>query len=190
MEDIELENEILKILPSIDGMWSNQVFRKLNVSKERYTEIRNKMIDEKWIKGEHKKNRMYLTRLNFESSKFDDHDWTNITRTNCDNFLKYLKDNKPLFRIHRDKPFKIKKQQKMILNGFFHELDRQMIVCTRVVNAEALGLIRSSKAKSIQKKCIDLVSRSIKTLLADHKEFKEEIKEYAQSQLRTVQFKI
>jgi len=29
-----------------------------------------------------------------------------------------------------------------------------------------------------------------KKLLNDHKEFKEEIKEYAQSQLRTVQFKI
>jgi len=92
MEDIEIENKILEILSPIDGMWSNQVFGELNVGKERYTEIRNKMIQEKWIKKEYEKNKMYLTRLNFEAPKFDDHDWTNITQTNCDNFLKYLKD--------------------------------------------------------------------------------------------------
>ena len=76
------------------------------------------------------------------------------------------------------------------MDAFFQELDRQMIVNTRLVNAEALGLIRSSKARFHQKKCVEFVHEFIKKLLNDHKEFKEEIKEYAQSQLRTVQFKI
>jgi len=185
-----MENKILKILPSIEGMWSNQVFRKLNVSKERYTKIRNKMIDEKWIKVEQKKNRMYLTRLNFEAPKFEEHDWTRISRLNCTNWLKYFKDNKPLFRVRLNKPFKIKKDQKIMLDAYFHELDREMIVHTRLVNAEALGLILPSKSKKHQKKCVEFVHEFIKKLLNDHKEFKEEIKEYAQSQLRTVQFKI
>ena len=65
-----------------------------------------------------------------------------------------------------------------------------MVVCTRLVNAEALGLIRSSKAIFHQRQCIEFVHEFIKKLLSDHKEFKEEIKEYAQSQVRTVQFKI
>ena len=89
-----------------------------------------------------------------------------------------------------NKPFKIKKDQKMYLDAIFHELDRQMIVCIRLVNANALGLITSTRARTHQKECIDLVHDFIKKLLNDHKEFKEEIKEYAQSQLRTVQFKI
>ena len=63
-------------------------------------------------------------------------------------------------------------------------------MCIRLVNAEALGLITSTRAKTHQKKCIDFVHEYIKKLVNDHKEFKEEIKEYAQSQLRTVQFKI
>ena len=77
-----------------------------------------------------------------------------------------------------------------MLDAYFHELDSQMIVCTRLVNAEALGLILSSRSKKHQKKCIDFVQEFIKKLLSDQKEFKEEIKEYAQSQVRTVQFKI
>ena len=78
----------------------------------------------------------------------------------------------------------------MYLNAFFHELDRQMIVCIRFVNAEALGLITSARARAIQQECIDFVKEYIKKLVNDHREFKDEIKEYAQSQLRTVQFKI
>ena len=106
---------------------------------------------------------------------------------NCTGYLKFLYDRKPLFT----KKNKVRtKNLKLYLDAFFHELDRQMIVCTRLVNAEALGLIRSSKSRMHQKKCIEFVHEFIKKLLNDHKEFKEEIKEYAQSQLRTVQFKI
>jgi glyoxylate carboligase len=65
-----------------------------------------------------------------------------------------------------------------------------MIVYTRLVNAEALGLIRQSRAEFHQKKCVDLVHEFIKALLKDHSEFKEEIKDYAQAKIRTVEFKI
>jgi len=187
MEDYEIENKILNILSPIDPMSSNELFRKLHMNKARYHRIRDKMIDEKWIKAGKKGRNLLLTRLNFESSKFDDHDWTNITRLNCDTWLKYFKDRKPLFRKNK----KIRtKDLKGKLDAYFQELDRQMIVCIRFVNAEALGLITSGRARTIQNECIEFVKEYVKKLLNDHKEFKEEIKEYAQSQLRTVQFKI
>jgi len=187
MEDIEIENNILGILSPIEPTWSNAIYRKLPVNKARYQRIRDKMIKEEWIKAEKKGRNLLLTRLNFEAPKFKGNDWTDITRINCDTWLKYFKDRKPLFRKNK----KIRtKDLKGLLDAYFHELDRQMIVCIRLVNAEALGLITSSRAKTHQKKCIDFVHEYIKKLVNDHKEFKEEIKEYAQSQLRTVQFKI
>jgi hypothetical protein len=121
------------------------------------------------------------------SSKYDQEDWTRITRMNCIGFLKFLKDRKPLFT----KKGKVRtKLLKLYLKAFFHELDRQMIVCTRLVNAEALGLVGSRTSRYHQKKCVGFVQEFIKKILNDHKEFKEEIKEYCQSQLRMVQFKI
>jgi len=183
-----MENKILGILSPIDPVWSNQLHREIGgVNKARYTRIRDKMIKEEWIKAEKKGRELLLTRLNFEAPKFEGNDWTNITKMNCDRWLKYFKDRKPLFT----KKKKVRtKDLKDLLEAYFYELDRQMIVCIRLVNAEALGLITSSRARTHQKKCIDFVHEYIKKLLNDHKEFKEEIKEYAQSQLRTVQFKI
>jgi len=187
MDDIELENNILELLSPIEPMWSNQLHRKLGVNKARYTRIRDKMIDEGWIKAEKKGRELLLTRANFEDSKFKGHDWTNITKMNCDRWLKYFKDRKPLFT----KKKKVRtKNLKGMLDAYFQELDRQMIVCIRFVNAEALGLITSARSRTIQHECIEFVKEYVKKLLNDHKEFKEEIKEYAQSQLRTVQFKI
>jgi len=187
MDDIELENKILEILSPIEPTWSNALFRKLDVNKARYQRIRDKMIDEGWIKAEKKGRNLLLTRANFEDPKYDEHDWTKITKINCDTWLKYFKDRKPLFRKNK----KIRtKDLKGLLDAYFHELDRQMIVCIRFVNAEALGLITSGRARTIQHECIEFVKEYVKKLLNDHKEFKEEIKEYAQSQLRTVQFKI
>ena len=187
MDNVELENKILEILSHIEPKWSNLVFKELRVNKARFQRIRDKMIEEGWIKSERKGREMLLTRINFESSKFVEHDWTRITRMNCSSWLKYFKDKKPLF----NKKKKIRtKNLKLYLDAFFHELDRQMIVCTRLVNAEALGLISSNRSRFHQKKCVDSVHEFIKKLLSDHKEFREEIKEYAQSQLRTVQFKI
>ena len=189
MGDVSLENKILGIISPIDEMWSNQVFRKLRVSKPRYTETRDKMIDQGWIHSELKNGRMYLKRIDFEAPKFENKDWARITRINCNTMLNHLKENKPLFKIRKKKK-SLSKENKEALDDLFHELDRQMIVYTRLVNAEALGLIRSSRAIFHQKECVELVQEFIKRLLHDHKEFKEEIKEYAQSQLRTVQFKI
>jgi len=174
MEDIEIENEILSVLSPIDPMWSNQVFRKLETDKARFTRIRDKMIEEEWIKSERKGRELLLTRINFEAPKFDEKDWTKITRINCTTWLKYFKDRKPLFTKKR----KVRtKNLKAMLDAYFHELDRQMIVCIRLVNAEALGLIRPSKSRFHQKKCIEFVHEFIKKLLRDHKEFKDEIKE-------------
>ncbi len=185
--DSEIENKILEILSTSDPVWSNAVHRKLHVNKVRYQRIRDKMIGEGWIRAEKKGRELLLTRKNFESAKFDEEDWTTITRINCTNWLEYFQGKKPLF--NKKKNIRTKEIKRM-LDAYFHELDRQMIVCIRLVNAEALGLITSSTAKTHQKKCIDFVHEYIKKLLRDHKEFKDEIKEYAQSQVRTVQFKI
>lgn len=189
MEDIEIENKILEILSPIDPMWSNQLFRKLRVNKERFTEIRDKMMKEQWVKAEKKGRNLLLTRLNFQSTKFDNHDLARITRINCKTVLQYLKDRKPLFKVTKNKT-SIRKNKKDALDTFFHELDRQMIVHTRLVNAEALGLILSGRARFHQEMCVEFVQEFIKKLLSEHKEFKKEIREYAQSQVRTVQFKI
>jgi len=187
MEDIEIENEILRKLSPIDPMWSNQLFRKLDVNKARYQRIRDNMIKQDWIKAEKNGQKLLLTRLNFDDPKFDNHDWTYPTKTNCDTWLKYFQDRKPLFTKNK----KVRnKNIKGMLDAYFHELDRQMIVCIRFVNAEALGLITSARARAIQQECIEFVKEYVKKLVNDHKEFKEEIQEYAQSQLRTVQFKI
>jgi len=187
MDDIELENKILEILSPIDSKWSNLVYSKLRVNKARFHRIRDKMIEHGWIHAEKKGRNLLLTRINFESAKFDEKDWTKIARINCTNWLEYFKNKKPLF----NKKNNVRtKEIKMMLDAYFHELDRQMIVCTRLVNAEALGLILSSRSRKHQKKCIDFVHEFIKKLLSDHKEFKYEIKEYAQSQVRTIQFKI
>ena len=187
MDDIELENKILEILSPINPKWSNQVYSELRVNKARYQRIRDKMIEQGWIHAEKKGRELLLTRKNFESAKFDEKDWTNIARMNCTRWLGYFQNKKPLF--NKKKNVRTK-EIKMMLDAYFHELDIQMIVCIRLVNAEALGLILSSRSRKHQKKCVDFVHEFIKKLLSDHKEFKEEIKEYAQSQVRTVQFKI
>ena len=189
MNDVELESEILGLLSPINPIWSNALFRKLGGNKARFQKTRDKMIEAGWIRSEVKNGRMYLTRLNFESSKFEDHDWTDVTRENCNNFLDYLRDRKPLFTGTKNKKIRTKKL-KEILDAFFQELDRQMIVNIRLVNAEALELILADRARLHQIRCVDLVHEFINRLLYDHREFREEIKEYAQSLLRTVQFKI
>jgi len=189
MNDIAIENKILETLSPINEMWYNQLFRKFHVNKARFQRIRDKMIDQGWIHSELKNGRMYLTRIDFEAPKFENKKWAKITRINCNTMLNHLKENKPLFKIRKKKK-SLSKENKEALDTLFHELDGQMIVHTRLVNAEAFGLIRSSRAKFHQKESVNLVREFIKKLLSDHKEFKEEIKEYAQSQLRTVQFKI
>jgi len=163
----------------------------LTLGVPQYTKNRNKLIEDGLITVEKEQNRMLLKLARFEAKgKYGDYDWTKITRENCTGYLQYLRETKPLFKITKKKKIRITKNRKLYLNAFFHELDRQMIVCIRFVNAEALGLITKVQAESVQYQCIDFVKEYIKKLVNDHREFKDEIKEYAQSQLRTVQFKI
>ncbi len=190
MKDWEAQNHILELLSPSYKMYSNEMFRAFHISKPRFHKIRDEMIEEGWIKAEKKKNRLLLSLDSFQFTKYDEPNWTRIAKINCNTFLNYLKDRKPLFTKTKTKKINIRKNRKVALNAFFHELDRQMIVCTRLVNAEALGLVSSRTSRYNQKKCIDFVREYIKKLLSDHKEFKKEIQEYAQSQLRTVQFKI
>jgi len=72
IDDTELENKILGILSHTEPKWSNQVFKELRVNKARYQRIRDKMRDQDWIKAEKKGRELLLTRLNFESSKFEE----------------------------------------------------------------------------------------------------------------------
>ncbi len=191
MNDGEIQSKILNSLSTIDSTWSNKLARELRVNKNKYTKNRNKLIEDGLITVEKEQNRMLLKLARFEAKdKYGDYDWTKITRENCTGYLQYLRETKPLFKITKKKKIRITKNRKLYLNAFFHELDRQMIMCIRFVNAEALGLIKKAQAESVQYQCIDFVKEYIKQLVNDHKEFKEEIKEYAQSQLRTVQFKI
>jgi len=97
MDDIELENNILGILSPIEPTWSNALYKPLHVNKARYQRIRDKMIDEGWIHAEKKGRELLLRRINFESAKYDEKDWTNIARINCTNWLKYFQNKKPLF---------------------------------------------------------------------------------------------
>ena len=97
MDNVELENKILEILSPIEPKWSNLVYSKLRVNKARYQRIRDKMIDEDWIHAEKKGRELLLTRINFESAKFNEKDWTKITRINCTNWLGYFQSKKPLF---------------------------------------------------------------------------------------------
>ena len=150
MNDIEIENKILEKLSPYDEISSNKLFLKIKIkiSKPRFTKIKNNMINQGWITLREEKTRDFLKRSIFEAPKFDEDDWTNITRINCTNWLKYFIDRKPLF----NKKKKIRtKNLKFMLDAYFQELDRQMIVNTRLVNAEALGLIRSSRQDFIRK---------------------------------------
>lgn len=189
MNDIEIEDKILEILQSTEEISSNQVYRKLGVNKARYTIIRDKMIKEEWIRLSEKNGRKYLAKTNIDIPKFYDYDPIRIARINCKTYLESMKTNRPLF-IKKNEKYEITEEMKMVLNAFFHELDRQMILHIRLVNAEALGIIKNKDMKYHQKRCVEFVQARIKILLKDHSEFREEIKDFAQSKIRMLEFKI
>jgi len=168
MDDQQISSKILNSLSTIDSTWSNKLARELRVNKNKYTKNRNKLIEDGLITVEKEQNRMLLKLARFEAKdKYDDYDWTKITRENCTGYLQYLRETKPLFKITKKKKIRITKNRKLYLNAFFHELDRQMIVCIRFVNAEALGLITKVQAESVQYQCIDFVKEYIKQLVND-----------------------
>lgn len=188
MYDTELENRIVLSLDSFEPTWSNALFRKLRVNKTRYQKARDNMIEEGLIIAEKKGNNLLLKATNI--TDIGKQDWARITRINCETILNHLAERQPIFKVKKNKKFSIRKNEEDALNAFFHELDRKMIVYIRLVNADALGLITHHQAKFHQKQCLELVNEFIKKLLDEHKEFKEQIKEFAQSQVRTIQFKI
>ena len=190
IDNTELESRILGSLSPFDSIWSNALYRKLNVNKARYTKVRDKMIEQELIKAEKKGGRLHLMRNDFHPSTFDRDDWNKYTMINCNTALEYLKTQRPIFTIRKNKNAKIKSKAKEGLDMLLHELDRFIIVHTRLVYAESLGLIQTSRAKLHQDRCISAFYKIMDNLLTDHKQFRNEIKEYAQSQLKTLQFKI
>jgi len=101
-----------------------------------------------------------------------------------------MKANRPLFEVKKNETYTITEEMKFVLNSFFHELDRQMILHIRLVNAEALGLLKNKDVEYHQKRCVEFVQARIKVLLKDHSEFKQEILDFAQSKIRMLEFKI
>lgn len=65
-----------------------------------------------------------------------------------------------------------------------------MIVHTRLAYAENLGLTTPYKARQYQKICRDTFQELMERLTEEHKEFKKEIIEYAQSKVKTITFKV
>ena len=108
MDDVKLESMILDSLSSFTPIWSNELHRKLGVNKADYTRVKNKMIEEGWIRSEKREGRHYLSRIDFESSMFDRKDWNKYTLINCNSALESLKTQRPLFRITKKKGAKIK----------------------------------------------------------------------------------
>ena len=190
MYDSDLQSKIMSYLSPLTATWSNELHRKLNVNKAHYTKIRNKMIEEGWIKAERYDGRIYLSRIDFEESKFNRKDWTKITLINCNTALTYLRSQKPIFRITKMKKVKINPKSKSGLDMLLHELDRLLIIHARLVYAQSLGLISSGRAKLYQNDCVIAFHKVMNDFLSDHEQFKNEISEYTQSQLKTVQFKI
>jgi hypothetical protein len=147
------------------------------------------MIEVGWIRSEKRQGRLYLTRIDFRPSKFDRVDWTSNPLINCSTALVYLKKHRPIFRITRN-GLKIKPEAKESWDMLFDELDKLLIIHTRLVYARSLGLIPPRQGKSYQLDCINAFNEIMTSLLSDHLEFKNEITEHVKSQLKTFQFKI
>src|SRR3989338_5295365 len=189
LSDAEVENKILELLSHTEPKSSNQLHREIRANKARFTQIRNKMIDNEWINADNKNGRLFLTKNKFESPKFEKEEWTSLARTNCEWYLKNLKKYSPICKKIKDH-FEIKDQIKPALDAFFHQLDRLMIVHTRLAYAENLGLTTPYKARQYQKICMETFQELVERLTEEHKEFKNEIIEYAQSKVKNITFKV
>jgi hypothetical protein len=189
LSDAELENKILGLLSYKDSKSSNELHREIRSNKARFTQIRNKMITNEWIRAENRDGRLFLTKNKFESPKFENEEWTNLVRINCEWYLKNLKKYSPICKKIENR-FEIKDNLKPALDAFFHQLDRLMIVHTRLAYAENLGLTTPYKARQYQKICMETFQELVGRLTEEHKEFKNEIIEYAQSKVKTITFKV
>ena len=115
-----LENIILENLSYHDEISSNKLHQKLKVNKKRYTDTKNHMITQGYIKEEINGNRKYLSRLDFEDEKFQQVEFTTTIKTNCNYYMKNLKKIKPIAISRKDK-FILKKKVKVcfILDALF-----------------------------------------------------------------------
>ena len=147
------------------------------------------MIIQEYIKEEKIGNRTYLKRIDFEDEKFQRTEYTRTVRANCKNYLNNLKKIKPIGTTNSKKPLLLKKT-KLLLDAIFFQLDTLHIIGTRLEYAGIFGLMRKSKVKNHKNKCMELFDDIIQSLFFEHKEFKDEIINHYQSQVRTIKFKL
>ena len=184
-----LENAILENLNHYDSISSNELYEGLHVNKKRYTDTKNHMIEQGFIKEEIKGNRTYLSRMDFEDIKFQKSDYTGTAKVNCKNYLINLKKMKPIATSHKNN-YTLKKNAKIILDALFIQLDRIHTICTRLEYAKTFGLMNGSRAIYHKNKCLKLFDNMTELLFTDHKKFKNEIINHYQSQVRIIRFKV
>ena len=184
-----LENDILENLSYYDAISSNDLFQKLGGSKKRYTDTKNRMIEQGFIKEEKKGNRKYLSKMDFEDEKFQKSDYTGTVITNCNHYINNLKKIKPI-AISRKNKYVLKKDAKILLDALFIQLDTIHIICTRLEYAKSFGLMNKRRATHHRNKCLELFDKIMEKLLNNHKKFKNEIINHYQSQIRTLKFKV
>ena len=184
-----LENDILDILSNHGTMSSNELHQKLRVNKKRYTDTKNNMIRQEFIREKTRGNRKYLSRVNFEDEKFKGSEYAMMARVNCNNYLRNLKSIKPIGILRKDR-YVLKKNAKKLLDAIFFQLDTIHIICTRLEYAKSFGLMTGTSAKRHKNKCLDLFDVIMESLFSDHKKFKDEIINHYQSQVRTMRFKV
>ena len=184
-----LENIILENLSYHDEISSNKLHQKLKVNKKRYTDTKNHMITQGYIKEEINGNRKYLSRLDFEDEKFQQVEFTTTIKTNCNYYMKNLKKIKPIAISRKDK-FILKKKVKVILDALFIQLDKIHTICIRLEYAKTFGLMNKTRAKHHRNKCLELFDEIMNELFFDHKKFKLQIINHYQSQIRILKFKV
>ena len=184
-----LEYEILENLRKYGATSSNKLHQKLQCNKKRYTDIKNYMIEQKFIKEETKGNRKYLSRIDFESPKFQDKDFTKTIIVNCNHYMKNLRKMKPIATSHTKK-YTLKKDAKMVLDALFGELDKLHTICVRLEYARLFGMINPKNAKYHRNECLKLFDEMTVELFFDHKKFKTQIISHYQSDIRTLKFMV
>lgn len=185
-----LENAILENLSHYDAISSNELHQKLKVNKKRYTDTKNYMIKQGFIKEEIKGNRTYLVIAGFdEDEKFKKSEYVRTIKVNCRNYLQTLKKMSPIATTRNNK-HTLKKNAKKGLNAIFYQLDRIHIICTRLEYAGAFGLMNLRTARFHKNQCLELFDEIMEKLFSDHKKFKDEIINHYQSQVRILKFKV
>jgi len=179
----------MEILSTHNGISSNDLHEKLHVNKKKYTDTKNHMIRQGFIKEEIKGRKNYLSRADFQNTSFQNSNYTKTVSTNCKNYLSNLKKIKLIASLRKDKHI-LKKDAKTILDALFIQIDTIHVICTRLEYAQSFGLMSQKDSKFHKSKCLNLFDEVMKSLFSDHKKFKNEIINHYQSQVRTLKFKV